>query len=57
MMQQVHCCVCGSEKEKAEWVFLFPFPENKEEKRKQWAGLNIPFFFFLTLIAPNSACL
>ena len=42
--------------------FSFPFLRPKKIKREQWAGLNILsfgdfFFFFFTLIAPNSAYL
>ena len=46
MMQQVHCCVCGSEKEKAEWVFLFPFPENKEDKEDSEQAWTFLAFYF-----------
>ena len=41
--------VCGTltvvKGKKEEWAFLFPFPENKDDKEKeQWTGLNIPSF-------------
>ena len=48
---------CFSEKEKKEeYVFFFPFPENKEDEENSeqaWTFLD----FFFTLTAPNSACL
>ena len=42
-------------RKKEEWVFLFPFPENTEDKENSEQGLNIPCCF--TLTAPNSTCL
>ena len=42
-------------RKKEGWVFLFPFPENKEDQENSEQGLNIPSHF--TLTAPNSTCL
>ena len=42
-------------RKKEEWVFLFPFPENKEDQENSEQGLNIASRF--TLTAPNSTCL
>ena len=38
-----------------EWVFLFPFSENKEDKKNNEQAWTFPGFF--TLTAPTSACL
>ena len=54
----VHTVSVTSEKKRGMGIFL-PFPENKEDKREQRAGLNIPSFVFLFLFilkAPNSEC-
>ena len=42
-MQRISGVVVKREKE--EWVFFILFPGNKED-REQWAGLNIPNFYF-----------
>lgn len=49
-------CLCYSENEKKkELVFLFPFPENKENRENSEQVRT--FLVFFTSIAPNSACL
>ena len=47
--------VAVKRKKKRDDLFFFPFPENKEDKEKKWAGLNFPSLF--TLTAPNFAYL
>ena len=45
-------------KKKEEWGFFFSFPENKEDKENsEQAWTLLVFWVFLTLTAPNSACL
>ena len=56
IIESVSCILVVVKEKKEEWIFLFPFPEDKDNKEnEQWAGLNIPSFF--TWAAPNSAYL
>ena len=55
MSSSLRVFVAVKRKKKEDWVFLLPFPENKEYKENSeqvWT-----FLVFFTLTAPNSECL